>query len=267
MVDPTTQQSRAAARQAEPAAERFKPTPEQIEAATAAGCSLSVSAAAGSGKTAVLAQRCAYLICDAPAAARCDIDELLVLTFTDAAAAEMRTRIRDTLRQRRDQNPTNTRLRNQLQKVELAHISTIHAFCRWMVRQHFVQLDIDPNASMLDADEATLLLDESVQRVFAARQVSATGQASAFRALVRHYGGGREETIAAHLTDIYRFVRTLHDGPLWLEAALEQARSDEHRIRELEQPALLAELDRQIVAISSTGVYIERHLPAHLYDS
>ena len=68
-------------------------TPRQQQAVTACGHSVIVSAAAGSGKTAVLAARCAYLVCDAPDDKRCHVDELLVVTFTEAAAAEMRSRI------------------------------------------------------------------------------------------------------------------------------------------------------------------------------
>src|SRR4029077_423146 len=75
-------------------------TPEQWAGITTVGQSLLVSAAAGSGKTAMLAERCAYLVCDAPEPYRCDVDELLVVTFTDAAAAEMKSRITSALRAR-----------------------------------------------------------------------------------------------------------------------------------------------------------------------
>ncbi|HMB95825.1 MAG TPA: UvrD-helicase domain-containing protein, partial [Tepidisphaeraceae bacterium] len=68
--------------------DKIRWTPQQRQAIETTDCSLLVSAAAGSGKTAVLAERCAYLVCDAPE--KCDVDELLVVTFTKAAAAEMR---------------------------------------------------------------------------------------------------------------------------------------------------------------------------------
>src|SRR3990170_804405 len=73
-------------------------TDQQWAGIATTGRSLLVSAAAGSGKTAVLAERCAYLVCEAPQP--CDVDELLVVTFTEAAAAEMRTRIRTALHAR-----------------------------------------------------------------------------------------------------------------------------------------------------------------------
>ncbi len=236
-------------------------TEDQLQAATTTGHSLAVSAAAGSGKTSVLAQRCAFLVCDAPKAARCDIDELLVLTFTEAAAAEMRSRIRETLQQRYKQGPDDPRLRFQLLKLEHAHISTIHSFCRWLIRQHFTRLDLDPNASVMDAEEAALLLDESLKRVFEVRQASGDQKAVSLRRLIQHYAGGREETIASHLIGMYHFVRTLHDGAAWLDGALRNVTKDESRIEELERQALLGEIERQIDGVAATIEFVERCLP------
>ena len=84
-----------------PAATRW--TPQQKLAIETTGQNLLVSAAAGSGKTSVLAERCAYLICDAPPAERCNVNELLVVTFTVAAAQEMRSRIATALHKRYQQ--------------------------------------------------------------------------------------------------------------------------------------------------------------------
>src|SRR5438046_7005202 len=80
-------------------------TTRQLEAINTVDRSVLVSAAAGSGKTAVLAERCAYLVCDAPEDERCDVDQLLVVTFTNAAAAEMKGRIEKALRERFDRSP------------------------------------------------------------------------------------------------------------------------------------------------------------------
>ena len=135
-------------------------TDQQLQAIRTTGRSVIVSAAAGSGKTAVLAERCAYLVCDAPPDVRCDVNELLVLTFTDAAAAEMRARIVETVRGRLRQCPHDNRLKEQMTLVDAAQISTIHSFCLWLVRRWFSHLDVDPAASVLDAEEATLLKNE-----------------------------------------------------------------------------------------------------------
>ncbi|MCH8149088.1 MAG: UvrD-helicase domain-containing protein, partial [Planctomycetes bacterium] len=131
-------------------------TPQQQQAVTACGSSVIVSAAAGSGKTAVLAARCAYLVCDAPGDKRCNVDELLVVTFTEAAAAEMRSRIVEAMRERASQDPEDARLREQVALADVAAISTVHAFCQRIIRGWFSELDIDPGAALMDEHEAAL---------------------------------------------------------------------------------------------------------------
>src|SRR5436190_20841211 len=100
---------------------------EQQEAVRAMGGGVRVSAAAGSGKTSVLAGRCVYLVCDAPHP--CGVDELLVVTFTEAAAGEMRDRIEKSLRQRLEKERDNPHLVRQQKLVEHANISTLHGLC------------------------------------------------------------------------------------------------------------------------------------------
>src|SRR4051794_2482677 len=144
-------------------------TDEQRAGIETTGTSLLVSAAAGSGKTAVLAERCAYLVCDAPD--RCDIDELLVVTFTKAAAAEMRTRIELALRKRLDAlgEKEDPRLARQLMLLDRAQISTLHGFCTTLLRQHFNLLGLDPNFRVLDEEEVMLLRREIAREVLDAR--------------------------------------------------------------------------------------------------
>src|SRR3954465_14045311 len=101
-------------------------TDEQWAGIATTGKSVLVSAAAGSGKTAVLAERCAFLVCDARPP--CDVDELLVVTFTEAAAAEMKSRIERALFERISRAHDN-RLARQLALVDRAHVSTLHGFC------------------------------------------------------------------------------------------------------------------------------------------
>ena len=127
-------------------------TEQQRKAIETSGVSVMVSAAAGSGKTAVLAERCAHFVCDAAPEDRCNADELLVLTFTEAASAEMRTRIVEAIRSRLKQRPTDERLRDQLALMDAAKITTVHSFCYWLVRRWFSDLGIDPAATVLDGD-------------------------------------------------------------------------------------------------------------------
>src|SRR3979411_2631667 len=102
-------------------------TDEQWAGIATTGRSVLVSAAAGSGKTAVLSERCAFLVCDAKPP--CDVDQLLVVTFTEAAAAAMKGRIETALRKRLERDPDDTRLQSQLAQIDRAQVSTLHGFC------------------------------------------------------------------------------------------------------------------------------------------
>src|SRR5262245_52562229 len=103
-------------------------TSQQTRAIETLGRNLLVSAAAGSGKTAVLAERCAHLVCRAPKPHLCDVDQLLVVTFTNAAANEMRERIGRAIREAMDSND-DPRLLRQTAFIDRAQISTLHGFC------------------------------------------------------------------------------------------------------------------------------------------
>lgn len=105
-----------------------------------------VSAAAGSGKTAVLVERILSLVCakgegDAPI----DVDQLLVVTFTNAAAAEMRERIGLALTKQLEAEPESVHLQKQQTLIHNAQITTIHSFCQYVIRNYFHQLDLDPS--------------------------------------------------------------------------------------------------------------------------
>lgn len=129
----------------------FEPTPDQRQAIERKGTVL-VSAAAGSGKTAVLVERVVRLLLDP--VAPIDADRLLVVTFTNAAAAEMRTRIEKRLAEEQEKDPDNPRLIRQQLLIARASICTIDAFCIELVRDHFQLLGIRPDFKI--ADPATL---------------------------------------------------------------------------------------------------------------
>ena len=132
----------------------------QREAIECCDRSVIVSAAAGSGKTAVIAERCAYLVCDAPGPFRCDVDQLLVVTFTKAAATEMRSRVRRSVVRRLSSTKDERRLRQQLALLDAAQISTIHAFCQYLLRRHFNEAGVDPAAVVLSGEEQERILAE-----------------------------------------------------------------------------------------------------------
>ncbi|MDY0396042.1 UvrD-helicase domain-containing protein [Virgibacillus halophilus] len=133
-------------------------TKEQEAAIYTAGKDVLVAAAAGSGKTAVLVERIIQKLISQQQPV--DIDELLVVTFSNAAAQEMRTRVGAALEKALSENPGSMHLKKQLSLLPKASISTLHSFCLEVVRQHAYLLDIDPGFRILDEMEADLLRQE-----------------------------------------------------------------------------------------------------------
>lgn len=126
-------------------------------------CNLLVSAAAGSGKTAVLVERIIQMVSDE--AHPVDIDHLLVVTFTKAAAAQMRDKIAKALEQKAVENPENEYYRKQLNLVHCANILTIDSFCYQIVKENFHVLDIDPSVHIGDVGEIGLLREEALEEI------------------------------------------------------------------------------------------------------
>ena len=124
----------------------FQPTEKQKQAIDNRGALL-VSAAAGSGKTAVLVERVVQCILDQTHPV--DVNRLLVVTFTNAAAAEMKERIRLRLSEELAKDPANLRLLRQQMLLEKANISTIDAFCKNLITQHFDRLSLSPDFKLL----------------------------------------------------------------------------------------------------------------------
>ncbi len=138
-------------------------TTAQKRAIDTIGRDVLVAASAGTGKTAVLSQRCVERICDPKCPA--DVDQLLVLTFTEAAAEEMKTRIARRLTEISRQRPTDGRLRRQLTRLEAAYIGTIHSFCKRILTEHFYLADLDPRFGILDPDQRRLIRAEVLTAV------------------------------------------------------------------------------------------------------
>ena len=193
----------------------MKWTPEQRRGIETTGRSLLVSAAAGSGKTAVLAQRCAHLVCEATPP--CDIDQLLVVTFTEAAAAEMKGRIESVLRARLIGKEDDPRLNRQLALIERAQVSTLHGFCARLLRQNFHLLGLDPGFAVLDGDEARLLRIDTAREVFSARYENDAG--GDFGRLVRFYVGGEDELLIPHVLRTHDMLCSQVDPRAWLTRA------------------------------------------------
>ncbi len=129
-------------------------TASQRRAIETVGRDVLVTASAGTGKTAVLSSRCVHRLCADEAAA--EIDRLLALTFTDAAAQEMRERIGRMLQEAYQQAPS-PRLARQLLLLDAASIGTIHSFCRKLLNEYFYLINLDPSFTVLDEDQRTLI--------------------------------------------------------------------------------------------------------------
>ncbi|MBO4883168.1 MAG: helicase-exonuclease AddAB subunit AddA [Lachnospiraceae bacterium] len=141
----------------------FKPTEEQARIIGARNTSLLVSAAAGSGKTAVLVERIVSLVCDKDDPV--DIDRILVVTFTQAAAAEMKERVLKRIGEILEDDPENEHLLKQQTLVHRALITTIDSFCLDVIRNHFQDIGIEPDFRVIDDGEAELIRADVLGKV------------------------------------------------------------------------------------------------------
>ena len=167
-------------------ARETKWTSEQLEAITEDNCNLLISAAAGAGKTAVLVERIIRKITDPENPV--DIDKLLIVTFTNAAAAEMRERIALAISSVLEENPYSRRLQRQLTLLNKASITTLHSFFLEVIRNNFHLTDIDPGFRIADETEAVLMQMEVINELFEERYEQ---EDQDFFNLLECYGGNR----------------------------------------------------------------------------
>lgn len=223
-------------------------TQEQRVAITHRRGSLLVSAAAGAGKTTVLAERCAGLVCDAGDSEPCGVDELLVVTFTEAAAAHMRDRIGSALRARLASGPGQRRIEEQLALLPTASISTIHSFCLDLIRRWFSRAGVDPRAEVLSEEEAALLAHETLDAYFHELYAAPAddARARAFVSLVDDVFDGRDAALAGVVRRVHEFVRSLPNPQRWLAEAKGAAWSwTRERVAIVQAERLRTEITRQ----------------------
>ncbi len=195
-------------------------TKEQLEAITQKGCNLLVAAAAGAGKTAVLVERIIRKISDLENPI--DIDSLLVVTFTNAAAAEMRERIGHALEEALEANPSSEHLQKQLTLLGKASITTLHSFCLEVIRSNFHVIELDPVFRIADETETTLMKLDILEELFEAQYEEGTSTED-FLKLVECYGGGKsDEALQEIVLSLHEFIQS-HPWPLkWLEEHTEE---------------------------------------------
>ena len=187
----------------------MKWTEEQQKVIDTRDRNILVSAAAGSGKTAVLVARILALVTDPVHPV--DIDRLLIVTFTNAAAGEMRQRIRDALEARAEEAPENAHLQRQLVLIHNAQITTIHSFCLQVLRSHFHMIGLDPGFRIADEGEMLLLrqdvLKETLEEAYelGAGEVH-TAETEEFRQLLEQLTPGKDDQAVQNaLLQVYQF--------------------------------------------------------------
>lgn len=197
-------------------------TPEQERAITLKGGGILVSAAAGSGKTAVLVERIIRRITDpvSPIPA----DRFLVVTFTNAAAAEMRSRISRRLREKIAEDPENPFYERQLLLLSKARICTMDAFFSAMVRENFERLGVSPNLRIADEPELAFLRASAIEAVLERRFADPDPD---FLAAVSYFGDDSGEALSRETVGLYLKTRNLPDPESWLSAQEAAYASDE----------------------------------------
>lgn len=187
-------------------------TTEQQQCIETRGGTLLVSAAAGSGKTSVLVQRVVRLITSPEAPV--DVDRLLIVTFTKAAAAEMKQRLSAELSRLLAEQPENLRLQRQLMLLPRANISTVHGFCTTLLRENFHLLDLSPQFKVAEEAETQLLREEAAGEIL---EECYTEKAPAFLALAALLGSGRDDRgLTAAILRLADFIQSHPFPEEWL---------------------------------------------------
>lgn len=189
-------------------------TDAQWKAIWAKGQDTLVSAAAGSGKTAVLINRMIEKVIDTENPI--DVDQLLVVTFTNASASEMRQRMAKALEEAIEKNPLSKHLRRQLSLINKAQISTLHSFCLNIIRQYNYLLDIDPGFRIANETEAALLRDDTMAEIL--EEAYATEDKEKLYRLVDAFTSDRDDqAIEILISQLYEMSRVNPQPNKWLE--------------------------------------------------
>lgn len=204
-------------------------TTEQQKAIDIRDKSLLVAAAAGSGKTAVLVERIIQMISDESRPVQ--LDSLLVVTFTNAAAAEMKERIGAAIQKQLLDNPMSGHLYQQSLLLQKAQITTLHSFCLELVRQNFFRLGLDPQLKIADETENQLLLNETLDEVLEA-YYSDESRMEEFIHLVDGYGGREDEQLRDVLLRLYTMAQSMAQPEQWLKTIAAEAQPDWFQLAE-----------------------------------
>ncbi len=239
-------------------------TPQQAQAVHDRGGRLLVSAAAGSGKTKVLVDRLLSYILDPAEPA--NVDDFLIITYTKAAAAELRGKIAAKLTEQLALTPENRYLQRQMQRLYLAKISTVHSFCADLLREYACWLDISPDFRVAEENECAVLRETAMSHVL--EQAYETVQEDLdFRTFLDTQGLGRDDRLVPQiLMKVYDSARCHLNPESWLESCIRNA--DAAQMEDAGQTIwgqylisdLHSYLDQQIEAMAQCAALAERAL-------
>ena len=197
-------------------------TEDQKKVIDTRGCSILVSAAAGSGKTAVLVERILQKILDRQAPL--DVDRLLVMTFTRAAAQEMKERLTRAIQKALYQNPDDPHLLRQMTLVHTAQITTIHGFCAYIIRNYFHLIDLDPGWRIADEAEMSLLKEDVLSEVL--EEAYEDGSEDFTRFVEAFCPGKNDAPLEEAILRLYEFSESDPDPEAWLSGCTSLYRAD-----------------------------------------
>ncbi len=191
-------------------------TLEQEQAIYEKGENILVAAAAGSGKTAVLVERIIQKVIKD----KIDIDKILVVTFTNAAAAEMRERILEAIYKKLEELPDDKHLQKQIILLGKANISTIHSFCLDVIKNNFYEIDISPNFRIGDTAEIELIKQETIEEVF--EKLYENEDKNFIRLLDIYEGYRNDNNIKELILKIYNYIQSSPFPKKWLRDKVEE---------------------------------------------
>lgn len=204
-------------------------TKEQEMAIYKKGSNMLVSASAGSGKTAVLVERVVKKVIEE----KIDIDKLLVVTFTNASAVELKERLLEAIYKSLDKDPKNTFLKRQINLLNRAYITTIHSFCLDLIRMNFHVLDIDPGFKICDTTESMILKNKAIDKILETKYFDENlnlnkknekenkNKAIGLYKILELFAG-KDEDLVTYLLSIYSYIQSFDYPFLWLKKQIEK---------------------------------------------
>ena len=202
----------------------IKWTNEQLDAIQKKNSNILVAAAAGSGKTAVLVERIIRKIIND----KIDIDKMLVVTFTNAAASEMREKILEAIYKKLDENPSDLNLQKQINLLNKAHICTIDSFCLDVLKNNFFEIGVPANIRVADTTEISLLKQEVIEDLFEKKYMDGDKD---FLSLIEKYTKyNRDEDLQNLILEIFDFIQTTPYPEEWIKEKVKLFKDETNKI-------------------------------------